>query len=269
MQQVFDYLSNNSGLVQVICSLCMLLVTILYVIFTWRQSKYTKQTFLESIKQSKEEKQPYIVPTIGRVRGVAFDTSKYLRIQLSFQYALENVGDSSAVSVYTLLYAKMQYTKDQKKVYAHLIPKYSYSIGLGKKVKDSIHFETSEFRDIIEDLEISYVKNMKRIETDPSQNAFKGPILEMRILYMNMMGQWFESVLEQEILDIRKIKEKGNNTKPYVTNKDIKDGDVFEGDMINPCYSRLSRTMVTKNYVNKILNDCRKKTDCESIFPDD
>lgn len=269
MQQFYVFLSNNSGIVQIICSLCMLLVTIIYVIFTWKLSKYTKQSFLESIKQSKEEKQPYLVPTVGRVTGVAFDVSDYIRIQLSFQYALENVGDSSAVSVYTLLYARMQYSKDQKLVYAHLIPQYNYSIGVGKKIKDQIHFETAEFRDIVEDLEISRVKNIKRIETNPCRNAYKGPILVMRVLYMNMMGQWFESVLEQELLEISKKKEKGNGLRQDVTNRNIKDGDAFEGMMINPCYSRLTRNLVTKEYVNQVLEDCRNKTDSESIFPDD
>ena len=264
-----DFILDNAILIQLICTLCMLLVTALYVVFTWKQSKYTKQAFLESVKQSKEEKQPYIVPSIGQVSGVAFDASDYLRIQLSFQYFLENVGDSSAVSVYTLLYARKQYSKDQKLVYAHLIPQYSYSIGVGKKNKDQIHFETDEFRDIVEDLEISYVKNIKRIETDPSQSAYKGPVIIMRVLYMNMMGQWFESLLEHELLELIKNKDKGSNKRIYVTNKGLKAGDVFEGGMINPCYSRLSRKMVTKEYVNKILNDCREKTDCESIFPDD
>ena len=255
-----DFIIDNSTLIQLICTLCMLLVTILYVVFTWKQSKYTKQAFLESIKQSREEKQPYIVPTIGKVHGVAFDASEYLRIQLSFNYSLENVGDSSAASVYTLLYAKMQYASEPKMVYAHLIPNYNYSIGFGKKVKDTIHFETEAFRDIVEDLEINRVKNMKRIETDPSQSVYKGPIVLMRVLYMNLMGQWFESVLEQELLELRYQNGKGNKQRQYVTNDLIKDGDSFEGGMINPCYSRLTRKMVSKDYINNILNDCRIKT---------
>ena len=54
---------------------------------------------------------------------------------------------------------------------------------LPKTAEDDIHFETSQFRDIVEDLEISHVKNMKRIETNPSQEAFKGPELILRVLY--------------------------------------------------------------------------------------
>lgn len=256
-------------MIQLICTICMLFVTVLYVIFTWIQSKYTKQAFLESIKQSREHRQPYIVPTIGLVNGVAFDTSTYLRIQLSFKYALENVGDSSAVSVYTLLYTRLQHSNGEKLVYAHLIPHYNYSIQQGDKVDDSIHFETDESRDIVEDLEITHVKNIKRIETDPSQDVYKGPILIMRVLYKNMMGQWFESLLEQELLELRNKSDKENNRGKLVTNNEIKDKDEFEGCMINPCYSRLSRRMVTKEYVNEKLIDCRTNAFSESVFPDD
>lgn len=264
-----ECIQNYAPMIQLICSVCMLLITILYVVFTWLQSKYTKQAFLESIKQSREDRQPYIVPTIGRVSGVAFNTSSDLRIQLSFEYVLENVGDSAAVSVYTLLYAKMQHSNTLKLVYAHLIPNYNYSIRHGNKVKDSIHFETKEFRDIVEDLEISNVKNEKRIETNPSQDAYKGPILIMRVLYMNMMGQWFESLLEQELLALSVKSDKNKKRGKHIANNEIKDKDEFEGYMINPCYSRLRRKMVTKKYVNDILIDCSENTFSGSIFPDD
>lgn len=155
---ILQSVSENSNILQVICSLCMLLVTILYVVFTWKQSKYTKQTFLESIKQTKEERQPYIIPTIERVSGAAFATSTYVRVQLNFHCRMENVGDSTAVSIYAFLYAKMQHTQGKQLVYAHLIPQYNYSSSVGKATDEDIHFETSQFRDIIEDLEIAYSK---------------------------------------------------------------------------------------------------------------
>lgn len=62
-------------------------------------------------------------------------------------------------------------------VYAHLIPKYNYAIGISKIEEENIHFETSQFRDIVEDLEISYAKNMKRIEINPYQNHTKARAL--------------------------------------------------------------------------------------------
>lgn len=59
------------------------------------------QGLIESAKHNKEEKQPFIVPVISSISGSAFDTSSYLRVQLQYNFTLENVGDSPAVTVYT------------------------------------------------------------------------------------------------------------------------------------------------------------------------
>lgn len=257
---ILRYISENGNIIQVICSLCMLLVTILYVVFTWKLAKYSRQAFQESIKQTKEDRQPYIIPTVEKVSGVAFDTSSHIRIQLNFNCKLENVGDSSAVSIYTLLYARMQYQQEKKLIYAHLIPRYNYSIGVAKAVEENIHFETSQFRDIVEDLEISHAKNMKRIETNPCQDAYKGPEIILRVLYKNMMGQWFESELVQELLDITYKSEDKNERGKHVTNKSVANRDMYVGWMINPCYSHLNRRMVNDGYVKEILKDSGENT---------
>lgn len=114
---VLQYISENDNIIEVICSLCMLLVTILYVVFTWIQSKYTKQAFLEAVKQAREERQPYIIPTIERVSGVAFTATNYLRAQLNFHCRMENIGDSTAVSIYAFLYAKIQHTHKKRNLF--------------------------------------------------------------------------------------------------------------------------------------------------------
>jgi len=275
MSSVIQYVENHAGLLGLVSSICMLFVTTVYAVITWWHARYTKQTLLESIRQNKEERQPYVVPTIIKVRGGAFDTSTYVRVQLNFHYTIENVGDSSAVTLYTFLYAKLQYGQDDKMVYAHLMPEYIHSLRVGQKEDENLHFETKEFRDLIEDLEICSVKNTKRVETDPTMTPYQGPIIILRCLYMNMMGQWFESVLEQELLCVtKKDLSEGNSEKEdegeemvthkesaWVTNNDIADGDNYEGGMINPSYSKLSRKMVDFEYVQKVLEDCRLYSD--------
>ena len=270
MNDLLSFMEEHANIIGLVSSLCMLLVTTIYAIITWWQARYTKRTLLESIKQNKEDRQPYIVPEINDVNGGAFDTSSYLRIQFSFKYKLKNVGDSSAVTVYTFLYARMESQAEHKLVYAHLIPNYNHSLTVGAEISSCLHFETREFRDIVEDLEICHAKNMKRIETDSTITPYRGPIIILRTLYQNMLGQWFESVLEQELLDVEypsrkpqkevevdgkkyKIKTRGK----MVTNKTIKDKDSFEGGMINPCYSKLTRRMVDYDYVKNVLNDCK------------
>ena len=274
MDNFLSFLENHADILSLVCSFCMLLVTSIYAFFTWWHVRYSKKTLLESIKQNKEERQPYVVPTIKSISGTAFDASKYLRIQLFFKYKLENVGDSAAVTLYALLYAKMEYQSEHKLVYAHLMPNYEHSLKAGQKSENRLHFETNEFREIVEDLEICYVKNMKRIETDATVTPFRGPTIILRTLYKNMAGQWFESVLEQELLEMEKqlkapqkeIEEDGKklrirNPSERVTNNVIKDGDIYVGGMINPSYSRLSRMMVDYDHVKKVLEDCRQHSD--------
>lgn len=270
MVTIFTFLEEHSNLIGLCSSICMLFVTTIYAVITWWNAKNSKKILFETIKQNREERQPYIVPTIGDVKGSSFDTSTSMRIQLNFNYKLENVGDSSAVTIYTMLYARMEYQSDHKLVYAHLMPNYKHSLKVGQTTKEMLHFETDEFREIIEDLEISYAKNMKRIETDPTRIPFKGPSIILRTLYQNMIGQWFESVLEQELLEVEKLSKEPQKTievggkkftiknkSKMVTNKDIKNNDFFEGGMINPCYSKLSRRMVDADYVKHILKDCK------------
>ncbi len=274
MDNFLSFLENHADILSLVCSFCMLLVTSIYAFFTWWHVRYSKKTLLESIKQNKEERQPYVVPTIKSISGTAFDASKYLRIQLFFKYKLENVGDSAAVTLYALLYAKMEYQSEHKLVYAHLMPNYEHSLKVGQKSENRLHFETNEFREIVEDLEICYVKNMKRIETDATVTPFRGPTIILRILYKNMAGQWFESVLEQELFEIKKLSKEEhkeiekNRTElnlrllgERVANSEIKDGDFYEGIMMPPSYSKLSRQMVDYNYVEQVLEDCRQHSD--------
>lgn len=273
MNCCISYFENHAGVLGLISSFLMLLVTAIYACITWWQAWYSKKTLLESIKQNREERQPYIVPTIVRVGGCAFETSTNTRLQLSFEYKLENVGNSAAVTLYTLLYAKMEYQND-KLVYAHLLPNYDHVLKVGQEKDDRLHFETAEFRDIIEDLEICFTKNMKRIETDATVTPFRGPTIILRTLYKNMSDQWFESVIEQELSHIEKPSKKPGkkidvdgkkmiikNPGLRVTNKNIKEGDIYEGQMINPSYSILTRRMVDYDYVSKILDDCRIHSD--------
>lgn len=272
MCSFIGFMETHAGILSLLCSICMLVVTAIYAVITWWQAKYSKQTLLESVKQYKEEKQPYIVPSIEGVSGCAFDASTYLRIQFGFHYWLENVGDSSAVTVYTFLYAKPQHQRETKLIYAHLMPEYIHSLRIGQRVDGHLHFETYEFREIIEDLEICHAKNEKRVETDPSVTPYSGPIIMLRCLYMNMMGQWFESVLEQELhcVNKKRIKQGDNDNnnadvteerEERVTNNNIGDGDYFEGGMISPGYSKMFRRMVDNEYVSKILNECRECSD--------
>ena len=266
MNAVFEYVESHAGLLSTISSLCMLIVTAIYAVITWWQVRYSKQAVIESAKHNKEEKQPFIVPVISSISGSAFDTSSYLRVQLQYNFTLENVGDSPAVTVYTFLYVKLQNADSENVLYSHLMPAYLHSLSIGKQQECSLHLETTEFRSLISDLEICYTKNLMRIATDPSVTPFPGPIVVLRCIYKNMMGQWFETVLEHEMFGVYKSRADStisiciNDDSDRVTNENVVDGDKYEGMMINPSYSKLTRTMVDSKYLQDIMSDCKKRT---------
>lgn len=241
-------------MISAIASAAMAVATFITIIISLKQNR-------EAAKKVREERQPYIIPTIECISGAALANSNFLRVQLNFHCSLENVGDSTAVSVYAFLYARMQYTQEKRMVYAHLLPKYNYSICVGKAAEKDIHFETDQFRDILEDLEISQAKNIKRIETNPYQESYKGPEIILRVLYKNMMGQWFESELVQELLKITYMSKDENDRGEMVANKDVSDGDIYSGYMINPCYSHINRRMVSDDYVKEVLKDCAENAE--------
>lgn len=259
---VIQFLEDHSGIMSLLCSVMMLVVTIFYVYYTWWQAKNSNEGLKESIKQFRESKQPCLISSVKKVRGVAFDISEYLRIQFSFNYDIVNVGDSPALSVHTIATMKLRYAQDGKEVMAHLMPDYKHSISAQETINSRFHFETSEFRDILEDVEISRVKNAKRIETDPYQDAFRGPTLMLRIIYKNLNGQWYLTEIEQDLLDIEKVldesKERENepiDPENYedVTNGSLSDKDVFIGRMINPAYSKMTHRPISEDEAQSLI----------------
>lgn len=259
---IIHFLETHSGLMSLFCSFLMLIVTIIYVYYTWRQAMHSNDALKESIKQFKESKQPCLIPVVKKVRGLAFNASEYLRIQFSFEYDIVNVGDSPALSVHTIATMKLKYAKDCKEVMAHLMPNYKHSIGAQETIGSCFHFETSEFRDILEDVEISRVKNIKRIETDPRQEAFRGPALVLRIVYKNLKGQWYLTEIEQDLLDIEKVldESKIKEGEPVdwenyedATNGGLADGDVLLGRMINPAYSKMEHKVISEDDAQKYI----------------
>ncbi len=263
-----EILNQYANLLSFISSLFMLIVTAVYVHFTKKQAKSASDSFFESITQFRESKQPCLIPTVKNVSGIAFNTSDDLRIQFTFNYELENIGDSPALAVNTIATIKLKYSKEAE-VVAHLMPNYRHFVQVRSKVESNFHFETNEFRSILEDIQISCVKNIKRIEVDPCQTPFGGPILQICIYYKNLMGQWYETRVEQELLDVKKlvnkegeIRKKGEvlqyTCDEKIEGQNLNDGDRLKGYMINPAYSHLSHEKIAEKDVQQILNMYRR-----------
>lgn len=271
MTDFVGFLERYSELLSFLTSFLMLVVTAIYVYFTRKQAKSAQDAFLATVMHFKESKQPCIVPSIKRVKGCAFDASKYIRIQFTFNYQLDNVGDTPALSIYTIASMQLKYSQKENVVFAHLMPNYKHVIPVNSKVEDNFHFETEEFRSILEDIQISHIKNLKRIETDPSKPPYRCATLRLDIYYKNMQGQWYQTTMDQDLLDIQR-QVRGEENSQEISKEEkfeyedidgqiINSGDILQGTMINPAYSHLKHKKIDEASVVAIIEKCEHRLD--------
>lgn len=81
--------SDYAGVLSLLSSLVMIIVTIIYVRHTKRQAYYAKESAELVAKQIKTDKQPCVVPLVIDSYGSAWDASDYTRIQLGFTIKLK------------------------------------------------------------------------------------------------------------------------------------------------------------------------------------
>lgn len=145
--------SDYAGVLSLLSSLIMVVVTIIYVGHTKRQANYAKESAELVAKQMKIDKQPCIVPYVTDSCGSAWDATDYTRMQLGFTIKLRNVGDSPAINVYTLADIELQFSEDsagnKKLLPASLLPGFTQALSAEEETNINIHFETPEVKALI------------------------------------------------------------------------------------------------------------------------
>ena len=227
--------SDYAGVLSLLSSLIMVVVTIIYVGHTKRQAIYAKESAELVAKQIKIDKQPCIVPYVTDSYGSVWDATDYTRMQLGFTIKLRNVGDSPAINVYTLADIELQFTEDsdgnKKLLPASLLPGFVQALSADEETEINIHFETSEIKALICELRKASEKNWERLRTNPSHHHYTGAKLIVRVFFKNLMGQWCESTISHEIAWLeyknpppRKTHNLNENTIPP---QKIREGDEF------------------------------------------
>ena len=85
MLEIFRIINNDySGVLSLLSSLVLVIVTIVYVWHTKRQANYAKQSVELVAKQIQTNKQPCVVPLVVDSNGHAFDVTDGTRIQMGF-----------------------------------------------------------------------------------------------------------------------------------------------------------------------------------------
>ena len=253
--------SDYAGVLSLLSSLVMVIVTIIYVRHTKRQAYYAKESAELVAKQIKTDKQPCVVPLVIDSYGSAWDASDYTRIQLGFTIKLKNVGNSPAINVYTLADFELQFIKDsdgnKKLLPAALLPGFIQALSAEEETEINIHFETAEIKELICELRKTAEKNWERLRTNPSHNHYNGANLKIRVFFKNLMGQWCESTIFYEIPWLvfknpppQKTHNLNENTIPP---KEIHEGDEFKAVLSSHHFAPFVFEMTTEERVTDLL----------------
>lgn len=253
--------SDYAGVLSLLSSLIMVIVTIIYVGHTKRQANYAKESAELVAKQIKTDKQPCIVPYVTDSYGTAWDATDYTRMQLEFTIKLRNVGASPAIDIYTLADIELQFTEDpdgkKKLLQASLLPGFTQALSAEEDAEINIHFETSEIKALICELSKAAEKNWERLRINPSHNHYTGAKLIIRVFFKNLMGQWCESTISYEIAWLayknpppQKTHNLNENTIPP---KEIRVGDEFKAVLSSHHIAPFVFEMTTDEFVIDVL----------------
>lgn len=256
--ELLQYIDTNfSGVLSVSVSAITALVTLIYVIFTYKQMKASQVSTETAIKQLQLNNQPCIITEISKTYGSKCFSGT--RRQLLVELNLENVGDSPALSVYVFAYLDLQHTKHKitssNIVEMYFLPDFIKCIKVSEKVSASVHFETPEINMLLEDLKIAHEKNMTRVQVDPYQSAYLGTVLVIETYYRNVLGQWFKNTIRQEILwlnDLHAQPRKTNNLNENTIPPCTLDQDTeFELKLVSPRLSVLSTELIDSTIIEE------------------
>lgn len=272
--EIIQFINTNlSGILSVVVAAITAIITLIYVVFTYKQMKAAQQSAELTSKQMRISNQPCIVIDIAVASGSkCFPESS--RRQLSIQLELENIGDSPALEIYTFSHMELQHTKNvadgSNIVDMYFDPDYLKYLKPDTKENVSVRYETDEINMLVEDLRYCHEKNVHRIRTNPYKRAFHGTILVTEVYYKNLLGQWFKNTLRHEILWLvdknappQKTHNLNENTiPPCLLSKDTE----FELQLVAPRYSTSGIVLVQQKEIELKLNPYKDAMDISSVI---
>lgn len=224
-------------------------ITLIYVIFTYKQMKFTEKSVNVMKNQLSLQEQPCVLPSI--VKGssdAALDTG---RRWLTMEFNLKNIGLSPAISVFSVCYFKLKYTSNND---SDIVPMsspivYLPSLAANEDKTISLDFENKEIKYLLDDLEVCHFKNMERIRTNHYLNHYRGTDFVIKVFSKNILGQWFETKLEQEISWLHNPNSK--RTSGNINENTIPPCKLFPQDNVEVVFSWLSNSRVNTSPIEK------------------
>ena len=106
MMELVNLINQYSGLLNVMVAFITAIITLIYVIFTYKQMKASQDSLKLAIKQFKVDKQPCIVYKTIKSEGTHCFYKQ--RRQLHINLKIENIGDAPAMSIYVFSYCNFK-----------------------------------------------------------------------------------------------------------------------------------------------------------------
>ena len=241
--------NDYAAVLSTIFSLSLVIVTVIYVMLTYRQVQHLEMEHKISVV-------PTLIPEIIQTKG-----SEYFgdRRQLSVKLKVQNIGDGPALRIYSKI--KIKYNHVEFNDYDQLF-EYSYLGSLASMKEDELemHFETEKIEKMIEDLSIRHAKNTFRVKSNPSQNAYVGPFLMVELVYSNIHGQFFKTKYIREILGLIAYERSEEKDKHifWTSGGALKDDEPFEISLINPIFQSFDVAPLEINIANDFIGGYEK-----------
>ncbi|MBR4987164.1 MAG: hypothetical protein IKY81_00680 [Methanocorpusculum sp.] len=196
----------------------LVLVTVIYAGYTYRQVTYSKKQFLL-------DKQPCVIPAVisRNFSDYRESETEYTRT-LRIEYKIANVGTETAFSVQpviTISYPDEKGTMHRLDAPGTIPAAFAY-IAPGEEKTGSISLYEKGTEEKSEGLELLYPSFGYRLtesgdilpESDRStQKRF--PVLMIKVYCRNLVGQWFSSVIYEDITAVIRTAEKKTDTFPH------------------------------------------------------
>ena len=200
----------------------LVLVTIIYAGYTYRQVTYSRKQFLL-------DKQPYVIPTIISRNFSDFEESEteYTRT-LRLEYKIANVGTETAFSVQPFVSVSYPDTEGSMNLLKNfgLVPPASAYLTAGEEKNGAVSLYEKGTDENNEGLELVYptfgyrlLENGEIVPDAERGNQTSFPVLTIKVYYRNLVGQWFVSVIKEDITAVVRVAENSSGTYPQVVKR--------------------------------------------------
>lgn len=196
-------------------SLLLVIVTIIYAGYTYRQVTYSRKQFLL-------DKQPYVIASVLTRSFSDFEESEtqYTRT-LRIEYKIANVGTEPAFSVQPFLSIAYPAAGEMQELKNFGLVPYSYAyLTAGEEKTGSVSFyekgtdeDNEGFEKIYPALGCRMAENGELIPAEAKERQ-QYPVLTLSVYYRNLVGQWFVSVIKEDMTAISRLPGRDTNT-PY------------------------------------------------------